>query len=295
VHARFHPPRALALATLGAGAPAAQAAWTPPQVLVRDRGAANVSAAGNGRGSEAFVWKVTSGRVIRAGDRTGAASYVRARIRRPDGRLGRARTISRTGAIVADPQIGVDERGNATAVWAQAGRHLTIMAAVRPHGRRFGRPFELGRSRHFADARPALAVGRFGDTVVAWNSGRSIDVVRRGPSICAPRRSRGCFGAPLRLRSGADQTVAVGPLGSAYVVWAAQTRTAGAVHTRLRMTAIRRDGRALGRSGASTPYRAPRTATPASRRSPCGATARRSSPGAPRCPPTASRTARRRS
>jgi hypothetical protein len=285
VHARFHPPRALALATLGAGAPAAQAAWTPPQVLVRDRGAANVSAAGNGRGSEAFVWKVTSGRVIRAGDRTGAASYVRARIRRPDGRLGRARTISRTGAIVADPQIGVDERGNATAVWAQAGRHLTIMAAVRPHGRRFGRPFELGALETFR-RRPARARRR-----TLRRHGRRLELRaqhrRRAPRAVDLRAAP----QPGVLRRAA----AVGPLGSAYVVRAAQTRTAGAVHTRLHMTAIRRDGRALGRSGASTPYRAPRTATPASRRSPCGATARRSSPGAPRCPPAASRTARRRS
>jgi hypothetical protein len=110
----------------------------------------------------------------------------------------------------------MDEHGDATAVWAPSGRHLTIMAAVRPHGRRFGRPFELGRSGHFAEARPALAVGRLGDAVVAWNSGRNVDVVRRGPAICAARRSRGCFGAPVRLRAGADQTVAIGPLGSAY-------------------------------------------------------------------------------
>jgi hypothetical protein len=252
VPARLHPSRALvlAVATLGAGAPAAQAGWTPPQALVRDAGAANVSAAGDARGSQAFVWKVTSRGIVRSGGRTGVASYVRARIRRADGRLGRVQTISRTGAIVADPQIGIDERGNATAVWAQAGRHLAIMAAIRPHGRRFGRPFELGRSGHFAEARPALAVGRFGDAVVAWNSGRSIEVVRRGPSVCGPRRSRGCFGAPLRLRAGAGQTLAIGPLGSAYVVWAAQDRPAGALHTRLRMTVIRRDGRALGREHA---------------------------------------------
>jgi hypothetical protein len=251
VPARFHLPCALALATLGAAAaPAAQAAWTPPQTLIRDGAAANVSAAGNARGSQAFVWKVTSRRIIRTRTQTGDASWVRARIRLPDGRLGRVQTISSTGTIVVNPQIGVDERGNATAVWTQAGRHLTIMAAVRPHGRRFGTPFELGRSGAFADARPALAVGRYGDAVVAWNSGRSVTVVRRGPAICAPGRARGCFRAPVRLRAGADQAVALGPLGGAYVVWAAGVRTAGAFHTRLRMAVIRRDGRPLGREHA---------------------------------------------
>jgi hypothetical protein len=252
VPARFHTPLALALATtLGAtAAPAAQAAWTPPQTLVRNGAAANVSAAGNARGSQAFVWKVTSRRVVRTRTQTANASYVRARIRLPDGRLGRVQTISSTGTIVAAPQIGVDERGNATAVWTQAGRHLSIMAAVRPHGRHFGTPVELGRSGQFADARPALAVGRYGDAVVAWNSGRSVTVVRRGPSICAPRRARGCFRAPVRLRAGADQAVALGPLGSAYVLWAADVRAAGAFRTRLRMTVIRRDGRVLGREHA---------------------------------------------
>jgi hypothetical protein len=87
---------------------------------------------------------------------------------------------------------------------------------------------------------------------VAWSSGRSVEVVRRGLSICAPRRSRACFGVRLRLRAGADQTVAIGPLGNAYVVWAAQSRTAGVVHTGLRMTVVRRDGRALGHEHAPT-------------------------------------------
>jgi hypothetical protein len=148
--------------------------------------------------------------------------------------------------MVAAPQVGVDESGNVTAVWAQAGRHLSIMVAFRPHGKRFGAPVELGRSLHFNDARPALAVGRFGDGVVAWNHGRSVQVARRGPPICVPQRARACFSAPVTLRAGADQTVAIGPLGSAYVVWAAEVRTADDVHTRLRMAVLGRSGRRAG-------------------------------------------------
>ncbi len=240
----------LALSALSAAAaPAAQAAWSAPQPVVADAGAGAVAvaAAGNRHGSEAFAWTVTTRRLVRVAGRTGLASYVRARTRLPDGRLGRLQTISSTGGLVSGAQIGVDERGNVTAVWTQAGRHLSVMAAVRPHGRRFGRPFELGRSQHFVDARPALAVSRFGDAVVAWNHGRSVQVVRRGVAPCRLRAARGCFTAPLALRAGADQTVAIGPLGSAYVVWAVQVRTApGDVHTRLRMTVLRRSGRRLG-------------------------------------------------
>ena len=237
---------ALTLAILAA-APAAAAAWTAPRTITADRLAANVAAAGNRHGSQAFVWKVTSERFRRIRGRAGFASLVRARIRLPDGRLGRTQTISSTNELVADPKIGVDELGNVTAVWAQAGRHLTIMGAFRPHGRRFGKPFEIGRSQHFSDSRPALAVGRFGDAVVVWNHGSTMQVAQRGPSICAPSRPRGCFRPPVRLRAGADQAVALGPLGSAYVVWAAGVRIGDELNTRLRMAAFRRDGRRLGR------------------------------------------------
>ncbi|HTN24949.1 MAG TPA: hypothetical protein VL120_13230 [Solirubrobacteraceae bacterium] len=203
-------------------------------------------ATGNRHGSEAFAWTVTSTRIVRLRTQTGQESVVRARIRLPDGRLGRAQTISRGRGIVRSPQIGVDESGNATAVWTQAGLHFSIMAAFRPHGKTFGAPVELGRSRHFVDARPALAVGRFGDAVVAWNEGRSVRVVRRGPSRCLPQRARACFSVPISLAPGADQAVAIGPLGSAYVVWAAMVRTGDDVHTRLRMAVLRRGGRSLG-------------------------------------------------
>ena len=238
----------LALATIGAvGVPAAGAAWTAPVQIVSDAGASNVSGAGNRHGAQAFAWVVTSKRFVRAAGMRGFASRVRVRVRLPDGRLGRAQTISSAGGLVRSPRVGVDESGNVTAVWTQAGRHLSIMAALRPHGRPFGTPVELGRSQHFNDARPQLAVGRFGDAVVAWNHGRSVQVVRRGPPQCVPQRARACFTTPLRLRGGSDQTVAIGPLGSAYVVWAATVRAAaGEIRTRLRMTVLRRSGRRLG-------------------------------------------------
>ncbi len=210
---------AVALTALAAAGPAAaQAAWTAPQAIVSQTGAANVAGVGNRHGSEAFTWVVESKRAVSAAGQRGLASWVRARIRLPDGHLGAVQTISSTRGLVRSPQIGVDENANVTAVWVQAARHLSIMAAFRPHGKRFGAPVELGRSRHFNDARPQLAVGRFGDAVVAWNHGSSVQVVRRGVASCTGRH---CFTAPLSLRKGTDQAVAIGPLGSAYVVWAA--------------------------------------------------------------------------
>src|SRR5205085_6599485 len=104
---------------------------------------------------------------------------------------------STTRGIVTGAQIGLDDAGNATAVWTQAGAHLSIMAAYRPHGKRFGAPFEIGRSTHFNDARPQLAVGRFGDAVVAWNQGRHVQVRRRSATArCSPKRPIECFRKP---------------------------------------------------------------------------------------------------
>jgi hypothetical protein len=234
----------LALAALIAGAPAAAAAWTSPQAITGST-AVDAHGAGNSLGSEAFVWQVVTKHMQHVPTQTGPGSYVRARIRLPDGRLGHAQTISSTAEIVAHPQIGVAGSGDAWAVWAQAGRHIRIMAAFHPRGKAFGPPFEVGRSSHFYDASPTIVAGRFGDVAIVWNAGRDIRVVRRaGNARCEPRRPRACFKPTVSLAAGSDHVVALGPLGSAYVVWAAFERTANDdVHTRLRMAVIRRSNR----------------------------------------------------
>lgn len=243
---RFRIPFAVALAALSTAvaAPAAHAAWASPLTVTSDSRSSNVSAAGNSRGHEAFAWRITTKRVVRLRAQTGEVGYVRARMRLPHGRLGKAQTISSTHGIVTGAQIGLDENGNATAVWTQAGAHLSIMAAYRPHGKRFGAPFELGRSTHFNDARPQLAVGRFGDAVVAWNEGAHLRIRRRSATAqCSAKQAIRCFGKPLSLRPGGDQAVAIGPLGSAYVVWAAAVSSGGVFGTRPRMIVVRRSGR----------------------------------------------------
>ena len=250
---RFAIPAATALALLSA-APTAVAGWTAPQRFAGP-GAAQVFAAANRHGSQILVWNVDSKRVVRLGPRTGLAGWVRARIRLPSGTLGRAATISSTKEIVFAPQAGVDENANVTAVWVQAGRHVRIMAAYHPHGKPFGKPVEIGRTSVFASARPTIAVGRFGDAVIAWNDGRHIAVRRRaGNAQCTPARHFACYRPATLLRGGAGHTVAIGPLGSAYIAWAAMVRSGDEAHSHLRMVVIRRSGRrsldhAISRAG----------------------------------------------
>jgi hypothetical protein len=234
-------PIATTLALLAA-APAANAAWTAPQRFAGP-GASSVFAAANRHGSEVLVWRVDSKRLVHVGSQTGLASEIRARVRLPDGTLGRPVTLSTPGTIAGTPQVGVDERGNATAVWTQAGRFERVMAAFHPHGKPFGKAVEIGRSQAFLTARPAIAVGRFGDAVIAWNDGRRIAVRRYpGNAQCSAARHFACYRAAVRLRTGEDHVVAIGPLGSAYVAWAAIVRSGGDVKTRLRIVVIRRSG-----------------------------------------------------
>ncbi|HEX4364400.1 MAG TPA: hypothetical protein VHZ75_07595, partial [Solirubrobacteraceae bacterium] len=137
------------------------------------------------------------------------------------------------------------------AVWVQAGQHNRIMASFRPHGGRFGAPVEIGRTSVFASARPQIAVAERGAATIAWNGANAIDVVRRPRGPCAAGRPRGCFGAAQRFSAGADQAVAISPGGRGFLVWAANAREGGEVHTRLRI-AVAQPGHPYGHSQAIT-------------------------------------------
>ena len=240
-------PRLLAAATVAAAvcAPAAaHADWTPPAALAAPA-AEMLDSAGNDGGSQMFVWLVTSPRHVRAGTRSGQASYVRMRSRTAHGRLGRTRIVSATGRIVANPQVAIDAAGNAVAVWTQAGRHLRIMGAYRPRGTRFGRPFVIGRTGAFHRSAPQVAMSRSGATVVAWQTGRNLRLARRPAGRC--RATRGCFSGAQSFPGGADHALVMTPGGRAFVAWAATTRRGGRPRIELRLT-IAAAGRRFGHS-----------------------------------------------
>ena len=243
----------LAVAALSstAAAPAAHAAWSSPQTLARPA-AEQLAAAGNARGEEVFAWTVTTDRFLRSRDRrSGFASYIRARVRLADGRLGSTRAISSTKELVAYPAVALDARGNATATWTQAGRHHRIMVSFRPRDGRFGTPVEIGRTGAFINSRPQVVVGSSGAAVIAWNAGRQMRVVRRPAGRCRTTSPRGCISAPQSFGAGSDHTLAMGADGRAFLVWAANVRDGDDVHTRLRIAVAAR-GRRFGHSRAVT-------------------------------------------
>lgn len=247
--ARLHLAVGLAAVAASGGAPPAEAGWSAPQTLARPA-AEHLATAGNPRGTEAFAWQVTTKRFVRTPTWRGYAGYVRARIRLADGRLGRSQVVSATSEIVADPQVALDRRGNAIVVWTQAGRHIRVMGAYRPHGERFGRPFEIGRTGALHGARPLLAVTRDG-AVVAWSGGSDLRLASRPAGRCRRGVPRGCFGVAQRFAGGADHAIAASARGRVYVAWVATVREGEDAHTRLRLAVMPRGGR-FGHSRAVT-------------------------------------------
>jgi hypothetical protein len=215
----------------------AQAAFTPSRALLSD--GYNVAAAGNRSGLEAFAWVVTTSKFQRnAHGYSGQLSYIRARLRLPDGHLGRARTISRNDQIAIEPQVAVDARGGVTAVWAQAvnGR-VSIVACYRPAPGRFGPRVVLGRSASFRDAEPKLAVAADGSAIVMWKSGNRLRAVHG---------SGGRFSPPQNLPNGHDMAIAFGPHGGALAAWSNGSGTEIDL-------ALARRGHGFGTPGAISP------------------------------------------
>gem|GEM_PF-2611086 len=234
---------ALSAATL-AGAvatPAAHAAWAPPTTLAQPA-AENVAAAGNAAGAELLTWRVTTTRRVTIAGRTGFASFIRARPRAANRVLGAARAVSSTRELVAAPAVALDGAGNAIVVWSQAGRSTRIMGSYAPRGGRFSGPFEIGRTTAFLGARPSIAVNARGIAVVAWNGGSRVQIARRPAARCRPGHPSGCFQRPQLLPRGSDQTVALTPGGTAFVVYSATSGIGAETRTQLRLAVAPQNG-----------------------------------------------------
>ncbi len=209
---------AIVVTLTGCGAQMAKAEWSAPSTLARP--AVPVSAAGSPSGREAFVWQIQTQRSLNEGP----VSFVRARIRLPDGRLSRTQTISRTDQVTYGPSVQLDSSGTATAVWIESdGSQTRYMVSVRPRGGRFGTPVTVGAS---GSTIPALAVAPDGAAVIAWSTNfDGFRAVIRPRGHCPSPRARGCFGSvqtldPVQPRdAGQNPTVTFGPGGRAYMAW----------------------------------------------------------------------------
>lgn len=199
---------ALAFLLLPSAAHAA-AGWQPPFTLSAAGQDADEPALAIDRGGNALVlWR-----------RFGPEYGIQAALRPAGGDFAASETISSRGA---DPQLGFDGRGEATAVWlgrgGPGGCAVCVEASVRPPGGAFG----PAQSVPASGADLQLAVDRAGNALVlARHPGGSTKQIRS-----SFRPAGGRFG-PRRVLSGglsSSPRVGFGRPGEAVAIWSRGVR-----------------------------------------------------------------------
>jgi len=127
--------------------------------------------------------------------------------------------LSDAGQNAYEPQIAVDEGGDAVAVWARSdGSHTIIQAANRPVNGSWGTSVDLSAAGENA-AEPQVAVDAAGDAIAVWQRFNGADNVVQA----AARPAGGIWQSPVDLSESAEDAsypeVAVTPGGDAVAVW----------------------------------------------------------------------------
>jgi hypothetical protein len=224
------------LATLGVPAARAAGPWTAPAPVP---GSAGVG----------FPYDVAARR-----DGTAAVAFlrdgVRVALRAPDGAWTRAEKVSEGRTGVAAPDVSFDGAGEVVVAWTQN----TVLGAAPPRGPsyvrvairgadgRWGAPRTIGRTRHFIDGQPRLAMDARGDSVLAWRGLRGAGPGARDVLRAAYRPAGDVFGRAQSLREpGLDLQVAIDERGAAYAAWS-HTRPPYRVASSIRLVTRTRTG-----------------------------------------------------
>lgn len=158
-------------------------------------------------GNATFVWERLDGGAYR----------VHARVRMADGTMAPPQSVSPENAEHPDPQVAVDDAGQATIVWEQfypqgkraiAERVGSAAGVLSPR-------VEIGRGTQLYPAEPQVAVGSSGDASIAWINGQGRPRVR-APLVGSEdlRSARGTTGPRVAVdASGLTTVVADGPRG----------------------------------------------------------------------------------
>lgn len=140
-----------ASAALAAFSPAFQVSKTESAVA-----SAGVALAPNGRA--VFVWKGNDG----TNDR------IRLRVRTPNGKLGKIKTISAAGGTASDPAIVMDDAGEAVIAWRRYSPSGIIQVVRLGADGTVGNVEDLSETGAHASA-PSLAVDAAGNANVVWS------------------------------------------------------------------------------------------------------------------------------
>jgi PKD domain len=124
-------------------------------------------------------------------------------------------------AVSYEPEVVVDGRGDATAIWSEeTGYASAVHASTRPKGGEWSAPVELTELADRVASTPRLAVDPQGDVTAVWNW----HVPERGSGVIqtSTRSAAGSWSEPVDLSGeepGLEPQIAVGPGGEAVAVW----------------------------------------------------------------------------
>lgn len=195
-----------ALATLGAAAPAAPAAWSTTVTVPTSSGAWTPELAVNARGDAAVAWSPTL-------ERFGGPGFVRVATRRGAGGTFVTRTLMRRAdTAIGGLTVALDPRGEGTIAWVERrsvrgllSGPISVKAAYRRVGQSWSTPRLIARVSPFRYAFPRLAARPDGRVVLVFNAG-----IRAAPGVAAVWRGPGA-------RFGEVQALNTGPRGRGYL------------------------------------------------------------------------------
>jgi hypothetical protein len=155
-----------------------------------------------------------SGRAVVVWARPDGANYrIQIRRRAAGGSLSSVKTVSDPGEHAVDPKVGLDAKGNATAVWSRSeGASARVQVVRRSAGGSLSAVETLSAAGQNA-ATPAVAVQAKGNAIVAWSRSDGSDV-----------RIQGTFVLNVQALSAAGwiqgpAEVALDPKGNALASW----------------------------------------------------------------------------
>jgi hypothetical protein len=159
----------------------------------------------------------------------GTNDRIEVAVRPAGGTFGTAQTISDAGTDARFPDVAIDRRGNAIAVWTQSdGFNDRIRAAVRRRGAAFDAAQTISDSSGNATV-PEVGVDRKGNAVVVWER-----TLMAFPGVthtiqAASRPVRGTFGTEQSISGPGEDSyepqLAVDRHGNAIAVWTAYVST----------------------------------------------------------------------
>jgi hypothetical protein len=143
---------------------------------------------------------------------------VRAVVRPAGGSFSAPVDLSGAGENGSDPQVAMDQAGDAVAVWqSSSNTGVTVQAAVRSAGGSFSAPVDLSvEGRVFF---PQVAIDEAGDAVAVWEIINDTGVIVQA----AVRPAGGSFSAPVNVSAAGPNLyrpqIAIDQAGDAVAVW----------------------------------------------------------------------------